>query len=1037
MKQLTKYIVGISVFFTFNALSGQKTAVYLENNYIYQEGIRAFDEGQYSLAGLKLDRFKSALESSNRTTHLSGIHADVYRVKMAYDLGLENADDILLELERNYPGHILLQQAYLAKANYYFRIKDYTEALNSFSVIKANLLNREESQTVWFKMAYSNFVKQRFDQAAPLLEDLTFTKNEYYFPANYYLGICEFLRGNFTESIHHFEIVQNDPYYRDHIPYYLVQLYFTQEQYQKTITYGEERLQVSELKNRHKIHQLIGSAYFIQGDYAKALPHLETFEKQVEKMTEADFYQLAYAYYFLEKWKEAIPHFLQISDVEGDMGQVSNYYLANCYLKTGDKLSARTALKKVTDHNIKNNMHEESLLNFGKLSAELGYDREAIDALFLIPDNSLYYIESQNLLGELFVQTRDYSKAQEILESRNNVSYQLFDAYQKVCYYKALQEIQNGREDVAISDLEKAIKTDRDLSTTLQAYYWLAEILQRQGKYAQSSENLIKYFLLIKGVPELTGQSAPAFAHYLQGYNYIQLNKYQAGYDEFSRSLTLLPRTTLDNVELKNKIYLNAKLRAGDCALQLKKFSDALYHYDDIIKSRNQFTPYAMYQKAIILQLNGDNGGAITLLQGIMRDYTSSDMLEQTYLLAGDIYLETGQQDKAMETFKSMVNLPDDRGMNKNRAYLKLGLLHYNKGQLDEASNMYQSVLTGNPSGSDAKEALRAMEEIYIKDLNQPAEFIQIVRNKAGMEMENYYADSVTYAAARNLYDKAQFTSAVKGFSEYLNTFPKGYFNVESHFYRGKSLLATEKYRDALEDFRFILEKGAGEFYEESLFNAAMICFNYSNDFRQAYKYYTELESLTSSEPRKYEAQLGALRSAYRNAHLDGVNIFAAKIQSNPLATVKETTSSYYYLGKLNFQEKKYDPAINAFNKVIQNMKNSSLAAEARYLIALIYYERKEYKLAEELCRNANSINNAYPYWIAKTLLLLSDLLVIKNDLFNAKSAVDAVIQNYRDDARILAEAEDKLKQIAKLQVQKSRLEKKNLDGTLIMDFNN
>lgn len=1036
MKNKLLLFFGLSLMFASGLLTGQKTTYYLDKDLVFQDGIKAFDEGLYSLSGLKMDQYQAILDKDNRMTHLSGVSADVYRVKMAYDLGLDNADDLLIELEKNYPGHLLLQQAYLAKANYYFRIKDYTESLASFSIIKLNLLNKQETQTVRFKMGYSNFVKQRFDQAASLFEDLTYAKNEYYFPSNYYAGICEFLRSNFTESIHHFEIVQNDPFYRDHIPYYLVQLYFTQENYQKTISYGEERLLFPELKNKFKIHQLIGSSYFILGDYAKALPHLETFEQNVEKMTESDFYQLAYANYYLEKWQAAIPHFLQISDVEGDMGQVTNYYLANCYLKTGDKLSARTALRKVTDYNIQNNMHEESLLNFGKLSAELGYDREAIDALFLIPGNSAYYIESQNLLGQLFVQTRDYSKAQEILESRDNVSYQLFDAYQKVCYYKALQEIQNGNEEIALKDLEKSIKTDRDLSFTLQSYYWKAEILQRQKKYQQSTDDLLKYFLLIKGVTELTGQAAPAFAHYLLGYNYIQLNKYQAAYTEFTQCLSLLPKTYLDNMELKNRIYLNARLRAGDCALQSKNFADALYHYDDIIKSRNQFTPYAMYQKAIILHLSGDKGGAITLCQGIIREYPGSDMLGQAYLLAGDIYLETGQSEKALETYNALIQLPGDKGVNKNLAYLKLGLLHYNMTQLEQASNMYQSVLAANPTGSDAKEALRALEEIYIKDLNKPAEFIQMVRDKPGLEIENYYADSVTYAAARNLFDKGQFSGSVKGFTEYFKSFPNGYFAVEGRFFRAKAWLEEEKYKEAYEDFKNVLDKGAGSYYEEALFSAAVISFNYTKDYKLAYKYYTELEALTASLPKKYDAQLGALRSAYRNANMEGVNAYALKIQSNPLSTEKEITSSYYYIAKIAYQEKKYDQAINAFNKVIQNMKNSSLAAEARYLIALIYYERKEYKLSEELCRNANIVNNSYPYWIAKTLLLLSDLLVNKNDLFNARSAVDAVLQNYRDDAKIIAEAEVKLKNINKLQTDKSRLEKKSLDGTLIMDNN-
>jgi len=1036
MAGLIKYLVKISffIFISITVLTSQRGEVLVDPEIMYNEAIRSFETGNFHNAELLFTKYQKISVAEKGRLDLFPVEAMLYQVRIAYDNDLTNADELLKELEQKVPDHIMLHEAYLAQGNYYFRQNNYTEAIKTFTKIRQNLLNREATHNVKFKLAYSYFVKKRFNEAATLFEELSFVKNEYYFTSNYYLGICQFLRSDFSDAINSFKIVENTKEYKPHIPYYLVQLYFTQDNLETTIEYGEEQLKLPGLKNKTKIHHVVGASYFIKGEYALALPHFKEYEQNTEKLNESDFYQLGYINYQLGKWNEAIPHFLEISDVDGAFGQNANYYLADCYLRTGEKLSARTALKKVSDFKIENNMTEESMLNFGKLSAEMGYDKEAIDALFNISSNSLYFNEAQDILGELFVQTNDYATAQSILESRDEVSHQLFEAYQKVCYFKGIQSLQNDDEYTAIEDFTKAIKTDRDLAITAQSYYWLAEIAQRQEKYLESSHRLIKYFLLIKGVEEIAGQAAPSFAHYVQGYNYIKLDQYQAALDEFKACLNILPATTSVNQEQKNKVLINSKLRAGDCALKTRKYDEALEHYQFIIDRKSRFSPYALFQKAIIQHLTKNVYGAISILQSIIQNYPKSDMVGISLMHLGDMYTELNEPTKAYDAYLGLVNSELNGISVQNKAYLKLGLLAYNMGDIEKSSGFYKDVLQNNPSGNERKEALDALEEIYINDLNRAGEYLTLAKEMGGVTLANLYQDSITYVAAKRTYDKDSLKLAVIGFDTYLENYPRGYFAVEAHFFRGKSLVFTKSYKEAYSDFQYIIQLGEGEYYGESCNDAAILAFNYLNDFNKSYEYYQILEGLPLDENKEYEAQLGALRSAFRVNSLNGVQKFADKILNSKLATDKEKSSAQYYIGKVAYSHEKYDLAIRAFNRVISSFKNSNLAAEARFLIANIYFQRGEFGLAEDLCKNANTFNSAYPYWIAKSLILLSDILVKKDDLFNARAALEATIENYKEDSSIFNEANSKLQRVIELQNEQSRLEKDNKDGTIKMD---
>jgi len=177
---------------------------------------------------------------------------------------------------------------------------------------------------------------------------------------------------------------------------------------------------------------------------------------------------------------------------------------------------------------------------------------------------------------------------------------------------------------------------------------------------------------------------------------------------------------------------------------------------------------------------------------------------------------------------------------------------------------------------------------------------------------------------------------------------------------------------------------------------------------------------------------LGSLRSAYRINRSQAVFEQARKVISNPNATQQQIATANFYLGKMAFDQKDYDNAMAAFSEVIR-LSDNEQTAEARYLRAYIFYLRRNLEEAQRICINANRESAAHPYWVAKSIILLSDILAEKGDLFNARAALDALLNNYTGDQEIIDEARRKLAAINAQIDRGSRLDTSRGGGVLEM----
>jgi hypothetical protein len=121
--------------------------------------------------------------------------------------------------------------------------------------------------------------------------------------------------------------------------------------------------------------------------------------------------------------------------------------------------------------------------------------------------------------------------------------------------------------------------------------------------------------------------------------------------------------------------------------------------------------------------------------------------------------------------------------------------------------------------------------------------------------------------------------------------------------------------------------------------------------------------------------------------------------------------------------------ALEQFRQVARTGQNEQ-SAEARYRIAELLVLSGNDLAAEEAAMKATQENSNYPYWVAKALILLSDIAVRRKDYFNAKAPLEAVIENFVGDAQLVREANQKLTEIQVMEQADSRL---NMDTSRVL----
>jgi tetratricopeptide (TPR) repeat protein len=1016
-------------------LYAQSTAVFTEADLSYKQGMEFY---QLGLLGKARSAFTATIELlrpvNEPDARLLRTRAELYLAKSALLLQLPEGEKLILEFIKKYQPDPIASEALSDAAKYYYDARNYEKSIEFYKQMEWNSLSKSQRDEGRFRLGYSYFVTKKFPEAKSEFREIKDVRNVFYEPTNYYLGLCYFFEGNYRESISYLKIAERNERFKEQIPYYICQIYFAERQYDELIAYAKPLANNEKTSRLGEIRQLLGQAYFEKGDYSNALPHLEYYASRNDRLREEEFYQLGYAQYITGNYPAATRSFGELAAVNSRLGQYAMYYQGDAWIRQKQLQKARSSFAVARRMSFDPAVQEDALFQYGKLSYELKDPREALAALQGIRPDSKNYQQAQSLMSEIFLSSRDYRQAIEILEKMPDKTPALRETYQKVTFLRGMQLLRENDASAAKAHFERSLRDAPNAAYKALATYWLGDLAYREKDYNNSIRLLNQFITLARTMRDLPDESSIFTANYLQGYNYLKKKDYQTALGFFRDALDGIRRNRsfINNTTVKDQILGDATLRAADCFFERRQYVDAVRLYDEAVNSRYEGFEYALFQKAIIEGLRGRKTEKILALDRLVRDFPNSEYADDALYNIGITYQNMLQPNRAVAPLRQLVTSYKGKSDLVNKGFLSLGQISYNQGVVDEAIDYYKQVFSNNPTPDDAKFAREALEQIYTEK-GDPDGYIAFIKNVAGYKIDEPVKDSITYRAAKIQFESGNYARATEVLSDYLRKFPQGIYALDARYQRAESYAALGDFNNAIKDYEAVIEKGASRHYVKALEKAALIAEGQLGDYRKSYEFFARLENSTDNPDKRLIAQLGAIKGAYFLKNAQEVFTFANKVVTNPGASRSQVATAHYYNGKMSFDRKEYTPALVSLNEV-GKLTDDIQAAEAGYLIAEIYFLQKDFTKAEQKCKSINAEGSDHYYWLAKSVILLADIYAETSRLIEARETLDILLERYDEDEELVQLARRKLEAVKRKINDSSRLNLNRSSNRLEMD---
>jgi tetratricopeptide (TPR) repeat protein len=1007
-----KYTVSLLIVMLLRVSSfAQQTHYFDDPQAYFREGKEYFEHEYYSLAYPIFRDLKYSLRETDRSNN-SVEYDDVkyYYLVCALEQNDQTAvaaAEDYITLENNAPRVGMLS---FHLAEYYFREKNYGEAVKLYENADIDNLSNREIADMKFHQGYCYFTQKQFDKAITLFNAIRqLPKDPNYIDANYYYGFICFYRKEYGEALTAFTVVQDNPTYEKVVPYYVANIYLAEGKKDEAIAYAEARLKKGNQYYDAELRQLVGHGYYEKQDFTRALPYLEQYVNRSKKVSREDLYELSYCYYQTKDWNKAIAGFKQLGGKEDSLAQNSMYLLGDAYLRTGQKGNARNAFLFCSMNSSNVKQKEISKFNYAKLSYELGYQDVALTELqgFLQQyPQSDYAREGRELLIGVLAGTNNYKDALSLLDSLDHPSDNARRLIPRILYGRATELVNDGLLIEADGLLDKVLKDPNNGSVLPYVEFWKAEISYRLNKI----DDAIRYYLEYLKNPALNGEVNPTDARYNLGYCFLKKENYRQA-QGFFEQVAHTPKIGSSPLEQ------DAYVRDADCYYMNRDYKTALNMYNKVVDLSWPAADYATFQKAMIAGVS--NGKQkIALLNSISRMYPSSSLSADVNMEAAGTYLANEQYQEALPYLKNVLRSPTADAL-KPKAYLQSGIALYNLNKNAEALNQYDSLLRQYPNSPEAQDALDNAKTIYVEE-GRSSEYVSFAKGM-GVEITASQEDQLAYEEAEVQFNNGNFDGAIQRFEAYLAKFPDGKYSLEANYYKSEIYFSRKDWAKAVVGYAAVADKVPNKFGEKSLLQAARLYFFNLKDYANAEKYFSKLKDFTTSEENKMEAMRGLLRCQYElqqwtDAVANSKDLLAQKGVSTDdkvLATMA-IAKSYQVNGDCT-------TALQYFRSAA-GLTKSAYGAEARYNVAECLFKGNELKDAEKAAFEVVNKSGSYEEWVTKSYLLLGDIYFAEKDYFNAKATYQSIVENAKmEDLRL--QAQQKLAQVTAAEGQNSKVD--------------
>lgn len=983
------------------ALSGftaqaQTNVTAVGNERLLSESRRLISDKEYSAALLSLKNLdKQKLDRRERQ------ESDYLYATATFYVNPLEGRALMLQYLEDYPESAKrdILAAYIAESYYYS--KNFELAHKWFTGADLERLSPEEREQALLYFALSAQEIGESDFALHILKVMKMTSKRHKNDAIFHLAAIDYYNNQLDAAYEGFKSIELDDVYYLEVPYYLAGIYLKRQEYVRAEKLARLFLEHnSDIKQGIPMRHILGGALYGQQRYKEAIPILNEYFSLCEEPQRIAYYHLAMSLFATGQLQEAIPLFDKCTDKSDEIAQNAYLHQGIIQLKLKDITKARLAFEQASTMNFNRNIREEALYNYALCIHQTRYSpfAESVKVFerFLNEyPSSPHAVQVSKYLVEVYMNTRNYDVALQSINKIKNPSSEILGAKQNILYRLGVQAFIDNNLPQAIEYMSNSISYSRyNRDTHSDALYWRGEARYRTEDYRAAAQDY-------RAVLALSSRNSTE-ALYSLAYTQFQTENYSDALDTFGRFLQ--SATTGDNTK-----RADAYNRIGDCNFYNRNYTAAAQFFLKAAETAPRQADYALFHAAISQGLLRDYAGKVETLSRLISRSPNSNFIEQAYYEMGRAYVAQEKNNEAVKVFNDLVKQYPQSSLAR-RAATEIAMIYNQEGNHTKAIAAYKQIIRDYPHSQEAQVAAQDLKNIYI-ELGRIDDYSAFAEATPGVKnIESSERDTLTYAAAERVYSRQKYSEAREAFKRYLQEYPNGSFVLDSHYYLGLIYYNQKAPNDALAHFKKVIAFPDNKYSEEAMAISSELYYQEKN-YQKALGLFKQLAAKTDNEIRRRTCRMNIMRCHYILGDHSGVIESATTLLADGNLSPEWERETHYTRAKSFIASEQSEKAVPDLSMLGKDTR-SKQGAEAKYLLAQHYYDKKDYKKCEAEILEYIEMGTNHSYWMARSFILLTDLYMAQNRNLEAKQYLLTLQNNYEgedDIAQMIKERLDKL----------------------------
>ena len=887
----------------------------------------------------------------------------------------------------------------------------YKQAIKLFNQVKSKNLSRQTQPMWYFYMGYAYIQQQEYDQALPLFLTLTKHQTLYTPHAHYYAGYCYYCKQDFPHAMAEFLAVESLGGYKQIAPYYIVQIYYAQHEYDQIYDRAEKLLtDFPDNPHNDELHRMLGEIYYQDSAYNEAINHLQTYRtlrlEQKQEPLRNDLYLLGMANYSAGYYANAIDYLKEVKEQQDSISENTYLHLGHSYLRVGDEEKAKLSYAAAMRFKINDQLREEAMYNYVQITylqgSALGENITAFQDFLTEYPNTKYTNKVYALMADMYLTSKNYQAAYEALSEIQHPDTKMQETKQYLRYQLGMDAFLQGKMQDAIEWMTQVINNDKKTSQyKTEAYYVRAESQYRMHQYAACLEDIKQY----ESQSNVANSPNQVPAMYLKGY--ALFNQQQMKDAEYTF------RQYLAKADNQTTTYADASNRLGDCLFYSRQFDDAIATYQQVVEHNTTGVDYALFQQGYAQGLLHRYPNKIQTMQTLETRFPHSDYADDALYEQARAHLQLDQYNEAIKAYTQLTT--DYPNSNKAaKSALEIGMTYRTLKQYDSAIQAYKNTIQRYAGSEEAYAALEGLEQVFV-ETNRISDYLAYTKTLDKVNMQAATSeDSLVYVTAELQYMMGNYEQAAAGLTTYLTSFcPGGRYCMIAQYYAANSYYRLKQYDNAIDQYSALADMAGNPYMEEACMRVAELSYD-KGEYRTASYYFQRMEEIASSSAMRTTAQLGVLRCSHLLGDKATTIEAANRLLEEQSIADDIRKEALYYRAKAHLEDNQFGLAVVDLTPLAKEVR-TAMGAEAKYQLANCYFQLGSIDMAEEEIMSFTKMQTSQQYWLAKSLILLSDINVARNDLFQAKQYLLALQSSYRQEDDIQSIITQKLSAIAEL----------------------